>query len=148
MSRMVHKQDVVTTRGVPSRLSEEGSATVMVRVRGLKWFGGNAASVLRLATPCQRVGGDLVCVCYPCMSYSGKGVQCSARGCIKYVHHTKGENENFIVSFIVLTWHSKDASIQDVSMMHCREVCVGAMVQTPNFAVMTLSCSMSPQKSG
>ena len=57
------------------------------------------------------------------------------------------KNENFIVSFIV-SWHSKDASIQDVSMMHCREVCVGAMVQTPNFAAMTLSCSMSPQKSG
>jgi hypothetical protein len=39
----------------------------------------------------QKVGGDLVCVCYPCMSHSGKGVQCSDRGCIKYVHHTKGE---------------------------------------------------------
>jgi len=54
VSRMVHRQDVVTTRGAPSRLSEEGSATVMVRVRGLKWFGVNAASVLRLATPCKR----------------------------------------------------------------------------------------------
>ncbi len=57
------------------------------------------------------------------------------------------KNENFIVFFIV-SWHSKDASIQDVSMMHCREVCVGAMVQTPNFAAMMLSCLMSPQKSG
>jgi len=57
------------------------------------------------------------------------------------------KNENFIVSFIV-SWHSKDASIQDVSMMHCREVCVGAMVQTPNFAAMRLSCLTSPQKSG
>jgi hypothetical protein len=57
------------------------------------------------------------------------------------------KNENFIVSFIV-SWHSKDASIQDVSMMHFREVCVGAMVQTPNFAAMRLSCLTSPQKSG
>ena len=57
------------------------------------------------------------------------------------------KNENFIVSSIV-PWHSKDASIQDVSMMHCREVCVGAMVQTPNFAAMMLSCSTSSQKSG
>ena len=39
MSRMVHKQDVVTTRGAPSRLSEEGSATVMVRVRDLRTRG-------------------------------------------------------------------------------------------------------------
>jgi hypothetical protein len=54
MSRMVHRQDIVTTRGAPSRLSEEGSATVMVRVRGLEWFGVNAASVLGLATPCKR----------------------------------------------------------------------------------------------
>jgi hypothetical protein len=50
----VHRQDVVTMRGVPSRLSEEGSATVMVRVRGLKWFQVNAASVLALSTPCKR----------------------------------------------------------------------------------------------
>jgi len=57
------------------------------------------------------------------------------------------KNENFIVSFID-SWHSKDASIQDVSMMHCREVCVGAMVQEPNFAAMMLSCLTSPQKSG
>ena len=57
------------------------------------------------------------------------------------------KQESFSVSFIV-SWHSKDASIQDVSMMHCREVCVGAMVQTPNFAAMRLSCSTSPQKSG
>ncbi len=39
----------------------------------------------------QKVGGDLVCVHYPCMSHSGKGVQCSARGCNKYVRPTKGE---------------------------------------------------------
>jgi hypothetical protein len=57
------------------------------------------------------------------------------------------KNENFIVSSIV-PWHSKDASIQDVSMMHCREVCVGAMVQTLNFTAMMLSCLTSPQKSG
>ena len=38
----------------------------------------------------QKVDGDLVCVCYPCMSHSGKGVQCKARGCIKYVRLTKG----------------------------------------------------------
>ena len=38
VSPMVHRQDVVTMRGVPSRLAEEGSATVMVRVRCLKWF--------------------------------------------------------------------------------------------------------------
>jgi len=55
------------------------------------------------------------------------------------------KNESFSVSFIV-SWHSKDASIQDVSMMHYREVCVGAMVQTPNFAAMTLSCLTSPRK--
>ena len=54
VSRMVHRQDVVTTRGAPSRLSEEGSATFMVRVRSLKWFQVNAASVLGLATPCKR----------------------------------------------------------------------------------------------
>jgi hypothetical protein len=53
VSPMVHKQDVVTTRGDPSRLAEEGSATVMVRVRGLKWFGVDAASVLGLATLCK-----------------------------------------------------------------------------------------------
>jgi hypothetical protein len=47
VSRTVLSQDVVATRGVPIRLSEEGSATVMVRVRGLKSFGVNAASVLR-----------------------------------------------------------------------------------------------------
>jgi hypothetical protein len=57
------------------------------------------------------------------------------------------KNKNFIVSSID-PWHSKDASIQDVSMMHCREVCVGAMVQTPNFAAMTPSCSMSTRKIG
>jgi hypothetical protein len=54
VSRMVHRQDVVTTRGAPSRLSEEGSATFMVRVRGLKWFRVDAASVLHLATPCKK----------------------------------------------------------------------------------------------
>ena len=57
------------------------------------------------------------------------------------------KQESFSVSFIV-SWHSKDASMQDVSMMHCREVCVSAMVQTPNFAAMMLSCLMSPRKSG
>jgi hypothetical protein len=37
------------------------------------------------------------------------------------------KNKNFIVSSTsIVPWHSKDASIQDVSMMHCREVCVGA----------------------
>jgi hypothetical protein len=52
VSRMVHRQDVVTTRGAPSRLSKEGSATFMVRVlRRLKWFMVNAASVLWLAAP-------------------------------------------------------------------------------------------------
>jgi len=54
VSHMVHRQDIVTTRVARSRLSEEGRATVMGRVRGLKWFGVNAASVLRLATPCKR----------------------------------------------------------------------------------------------
>ena len=87
---MVHRQDVVTTRGAPSRLSEEGSATVMVRVRGLKWFGVNAASVLRLATPCNR-WVEIWCVCYPCMSHSGKGLRCVARGCNKHVRPVKGE---------------------------------------------------------
>ena len=48
------------------------------------------------------------------------------------------KNESFSVSFIV-SWHSKDASIQDVSMMHCREVCVGAMVQTKLFGESTKS---------
>ncbi len=43
----------------------------------------------------QKVDGDLVCVCYPCMSHSGKGVQCKARGCIKYVRLTKGEKQEF-----------------------------------------------------
>ncbi len=57
------------------------------------------------------------------------------------------QNENFIVSSIV-PWHSKHASIRDVSMMHCREVCVGTIVQTPNFAFMALSCSMIPRNSG
>ena len=47
VSLMVLRQDVVATRGVPSRLSEERSATVMIRVKGLKCFGVNAASVLR-----------------------------------------------------------------------------------------------------
>ncbi len=47
VSRTVLSQDVVATKGVPIRLSEEGSATVMVRVRGLKCFGVNAANVLR-----------------------------------------------------------------------------------------------------
>ena len=47
LSLMVLRQDVVATRGVPSRLSEEGSARVMIRVRGLKCVGVNAASVLR-----------------------------------------------------------------------------------------------------
>jgi hypothetical protein len=46
VSHMVQRQNVVALRAAPSRLSEEGSATVMVRVRGLKHFGANAASVL------------------------------------------------------------------------------------------------------
>jgi hypothetical protein len=46
VSNMGQQQNVVARRGAPSRLSEEGSATVMVRVRGLKHFGANAVSVL------------------------------------------------------------------------------------------------------
>jgi hypothetical protein len=46
VSHMVQQQNVVARRGAPSRLSEEGSATVMVRVRGLKHFGANAVRVL------------------------------------------------------------------------------------------------------
>ncbi len=68
-------------------------------------------------------------------------------GVINMSDPLREKQESFSMSFIV-SWHSKDASIQDVSMMHCREVCVGAMVQTPNFAAMTLSCLTSPQKSG
>ena len=32
--------------------------------------------------------------------------------------------------------------------MECREVCVGAVVQTPNFAATKLSCSMSQHECG
>ena len=39
----------------------------------------------------QKVDGELVCVCYPCMSHSGKGVRCIARGCNKHVRPVKGE---------------------------------------------------------
>ena len=46
VSHMVQRQNIVARRGAPSRLSEEGSATVMVRVRDLKHFGANAVSVL------------------------------------------------------------------------------------------------------
>jgi hypothetical protein len=46
VSRMVQRQNIVAKMGAPSRLSEEGSARVMVRVRSLKRFGANAASVL------------------------------------------------------------------------------------------------------
>ncbi len=39
-------KSIVANLGAPSRLSEEGSARVMVRVKSLKHFGANAASVL------------------------------------------------------------------------------------------------------
>ncbi len=68
-------------------------------------------------------------------------------GVLKMSIPQKEKNENFIVSSIV-PWHSNDASIQDVSMMHCREVHVGAVVQTPYFAAMPLSYSTRPQIKG
>jgi hypothetical protein len=39
----------------------------------------------------KMVDGDLVCGRYPCMSHSGKGVRCIAKGCMKYVRPMKGE---------------------------------------------------------
>ncbi len=49
-------------KGCSKQFSEEGSATFMVRVRGLKWFMVNAASVLGLAAPCKRKV-EIWCVC-------------------------------------------------------------------------------------
>jgi hypothetical protein len=46
----------------------------------------------------KMVDGDLVCGRYPCMSHSGKGVRCSAEGCMKYAQPVKGEKESFSVS--------------------------------------------------
>ncbi len=39
----------------------------------------------------KMVNGDLVFGSYPSMSHSGKGVQCVAEGCMKYVRPVKGE---------------------------------------------------------
>jgi hypothetical protein len=95
----------------------------------------------------KMVDGDLVCGRYPYMSHSGKGVRCIDKGCMKYVQPVKGEQRELQCVFHHFK-ELKNASIQDVSMMDCREVCAGAMVRTPNYAAMTLSCSMSQRESG
>jgi hypothetical protein len=95
------KEGVCVTHGAQTRLCDhEGCSKQVVRGGKCNSHGqserpqmvwGQCSKCPTFSNTMQKVGGDLVCVCYPCMSHSGKGVQCSARGCIKYVHHTKGE---------------------------------------------------------
>ncbi len=95
------KEGVCVTHGAQTRhCDHEGCSKQFVRrgkcnIHGqserpqMVW--GQCSKCPTFSNTMQKVGGDLVCVCYPCMSHSGKGVQCKARGCIKYVHPTKGE---------------------------------------------------------
>ena len=95
------KEGVCVTHGAQTRRCDhEGCSKQVVRGGKCNSHGqserpqmvwGQCSKCPTFSNTMQKVGGDLVCVCYPCMSHSGKGVQCSARGCIKYVHHTKGE---------------------------------------------------------
>ena len=95
------KEGVCVTHGAQTRRCDhEGCSKQVVRGGKCNSHGqserpqmvwGQCSKCPTFSNTMQKVGGDLVCVCYPCMSHSGKGVQCSARGYIKYVHHTKGE---------------------------------------------------------
>jgi hypothetical protein len=95
------KEGVCVTHGAQTRRCDHEGCSKQV-VRGGKcnihgqserpqMVSGRCSKCPTFSNTMQKVDGDLVCVCYPCMSHSGKGVQCKARGCIKYVHPTKGE---------------------------------------------------------
>jgi hypothetical protein len=95
------KEGVCVTHGAQTRHCDHKGCSKQV-VRGGKCIShgqserpqmvwGQCSKCPRFSITMQKVSGDLVCVCYPCMDHSGKGVQCKARGCIKYVHPTKGE---------------------------------------------------------
>jgi len=43
---------------------------------------GQCSKCPMVSSMMQKVGGDLVCGSYPCMSHSGKGLWCVARGVI------------------------------------------------------------------
>jgi hypothetical protein len=75
----------------------------------------------------KMVDGDLVCGRYPCMSHSGKGVQCVFKGCIKYVRPAKGEKRELQCVFRHFKKLAKcihRGCIND----GLQEACVGAMV--------------------
>jgi hypothetical protein len=95
------KEGVCVTHGAQTRSCDhEGCSKQVVRGGKCNSHGqserpqmvwGRCSKCPMFSNTIQKVGGDLVCVWYPCMSHSGKGVQCKARGCIKHVRPTKGE---------------------------------------------------------
>jgi hypothetical protein len=97
------KEGVCVTHGAQTRRCDHKGCSKQV-VRGgmcnshgqserpqMVW--GRCSECPMFSNTMRKVDGDLVCVCYPCMSHSGKGDQCKARGCIKYVHPMKGEKQ-------------------------------------------------------
>jgi hypothetical protein len=99
--RQAQKEGVCVTHGAQSRrCGHEGCSNQVVRggkcnshgqSERPQMFWGQCSKCPTVGNTMQKVSGELVCVCYPCMSHSGKGVRCSAKGCIKYVRSTKGE---------------------------------------------------------
>jgi hypothetical protein len=95
------KEGVCVTHGAQTRRCDHEGCSKQV-VRGGKcnshgqserpqMVSGRCSKCPIFSNTMQKVDGDLVCVCYPCMSHSGKGVRCIARGCNKHVRPVKGE---------------------------------------------------------
>jgi hypothetical protein len=98
---IAQKEGVCVTHGAQTRRCDHKGCSKQV-VRGGKcnshcqserpqmvW--GQCSKCPMVSSMMQKVGGDLVCGSYPCMSHSGKGLQCVARGCNKHVLPVKGE---------------------------------------------------------
>jgi hypothetical protein len=94
------KEGVCVTHGAQTRRCDHEGCSKQV-VRGGKcnshgqserpqMVSGQCSKCPSFINTMQKVEGDLVCVCYPCMSHSGKELWCVARGCNKHVRPVKG----------------------------------------------------------
>jgi thiol-disulfide isomerase/thioredoxin len=104
--RQAQKEGVCVTHGATTkRCGQEGCSKQVVRggkcnshgqSERLETFWGQCSKSpvknFHFYDRMKMVDGDLVCGRYPCMSHSGKGVRCIAKGCMKYVRPMKGEN--------------------------------------------------------
>jgi hypothetical protein len=87
---MVQRPNIAAMSDVPSRLSGKGSAKITLGLQKVH----DSCRIERCHNSgvLVKVNKVLVCKRYPCTSHSGKGVQCSAKGCPKYVKPVQQEN--------------------------------------------------------